>query len=436
MQKRTIDTINEAINILAYNEWSEPHPKDKGTIKSLAESLYPWTEKQAYLALSIVKRYATKLESNGLEIRSQIKNPKFEKPFRIINSQKIIELGQDQNGDPAIIMKFPYNEKIVKLIRCCKDYKGLPGGYFLFDGETKIWTVKKTDVTTYYMTMIAVRYNFAFGTEKFLDEFNDIKNEKIKFKKTSANIVDNNIVFSNASESLIDYWNKNLKHKKLLIQLDKLKNLGVPQKKLRVKAYSEIGKRIAHNNNTSLWIDKKSFNKDEIIIGLQELDCFPILMPVSGDIVESRDNILDTVNWFKTFERHGIQEQDISWGFELREPKMLKDKTDEERSGWAALNENLDQPTFEMAYDLYQHSKHFRGIEKNTKVYLVRNKIPRTMMRTDIEFKCSIVAIGGGYYATGGETIKRLLDNLPKKLYYSEAEPMSHEWHSRTIIKL
>ena len=52
-------TINEALKILAYNDYFwlstpdtqktliSPHPKDKETVTSLAESQYVWTEKQA-----------------------------------------------------------------------------------------------------------------------------------------------------------------------------------------------------------------------------------------------------------------------------------------------------------------------------------------------------------------------------------------------------
>ena len=53
-------TINEALKILAYNDYFwvnssmlgnigviKPHPKDYETVRSLAESQYPWTEKQA-----------------------------------------------------------------------------------------------------------------------------------------------------------------------------------------------------------------------------------------------------------------------------------------------------------------------------------------------------------------------------------------------------
>ena len=53
-----------------------------------------------------------------------------------------------------------------------------------------------------------------------------------------------------------------------------------------------------------------------------------------------------------------------------------------------------------------------------------------------LKFQSALIAIGGGFYATGGENIKRLLDNLPKKLYYSTSRPMSYEWVSRAINKL
>ena len=75
-------TINEALKILAYNDifWVnpsmigstaviKPHPKDLETVKSLAESQYAWTEKQARLALVILKRYLTKFQAHGMDIK-------------------------------------------------------------------------------------------------------------------------------------------------------------------------------------------------------------------------------------------------------------------------------------------------------------------------------------------------------------------------------
>ena len=69
-------TINEALKILAYNDyfWAnpsmigntaviKPHPKDQETVRSLAESQYAWTEKQARLALVILKEIPNQVPS-------------------------------------------------------------------------------------------------------------------------------------------------------------------------------------------------------------------------------------------------------------------------------------------------------------------------------------------------------------------------------------
>tara|TARA_B100000424_G_C22705870_1_gene384639 strand:- start:443 stop:619 length:177 start_codon:yes stop_codon:yes gene_type:complete len=58
------------------------------------------------------------------------------------------------------------------------------------------------------------------------------------------------------------------------------------------------------------------------------------------------------------------------------------------------------------------------------------------MVRSGVEAKAGLITIGGGYYASGGEIIQRYLDNLPKKLYYSDVEPGFYRQTGRTIRKL
>ena len=93
-------TINEALKILAYNDyfWNNddkahivPHPKDKDTVRSLAEANYAWTEKQAKLALVILKRYHTKFQKHNIDLTELLQNPKYDEPFRIMNFEKCIE---------------------------------------------------------------------------------------------------------------------------------------------------------------------------------------------------------------------------------------------------------------------------------------------------------------------------------------------------------
>ena len=57
-------------------------------------------------------------------------------------------------------------------------------------------------------------------------------------------------------------------------------------------------------------------------------------------------------------------------------------------------------------------------------------------MKSGIKPKASVISLGGGYFTTGTENLKRFLENLPKKLYYSNSMPSGWDWHGETIIKL
>ena len=59
-----------------------------------------------------------------------------------------------------------------------------------------------------------------------------------------------------------EYWN-NFKKKafKPLLQLDALKNIGIDPKGINIKAYTEVGKKIAHHHYHKLWIDSKEYEE-------------------------------------------------------------------------------------------------------------------------------------------------------------------------------
>ena len=442
-------TINEALKILAYNDyfWAnpsklgntgviKPHPKDKATVTSLAESQYVWTEKQARLALVILKRYLTKFQAHGMDIKALLDKPVYEDEFRVISFDKSIEKYIDEDGISKIELRFPYNKKVISLIRHLKDKRCLPAGYYQYDGESKKWTFLQTDVTTYYLSLVAVRYDFKFVDETLLDDYDQVKKEKVKYRQPTARLVAGEIFLDSAPNSLQEYWDSKIKNKKLLSQVDSLKNFCIETKGINVEAETTVGYKIAHNNNHMLWIDSKTFTKNEVVKGLVELDCFPIIMPVSGDI-NTEEEVKEFWEWMNTFKTNGIDIlNDCSWGFDVKEPIYKKDldKFTNERH-WLVDNQKPHE-FFENLYELHQMSKQFKYINKNTKIIFVRNRIPRAMIRSKVQPKASLVALGGGYYASGTDNLKRLLENLPKKLYYNNHQPSSYDWHDRIIVKL
>ena len=200
--------------------------------------------------------------------------------------------------------------------------------------------------------------------------------------------------------------------------------------------FAKIAKKIAHHYYHKLWIDSNEYTRDELIKGLIELDTFPIIMPVSGEINTVAD-ITDYWSWLNAFERNGIDIlKQLSFGFDIKEPRKEEDiKKDNFDRIWD-LTEKMDNDNFGKLFELHQMSKQFKFIDNTTKVIFVRNRIPRTLIKSGINPKASITAIGGGFYHAGTETLKRLLENLPKKLYYSDKEPSSWDWHDKIIIKL
>ena len=437
-------TINEALKILAYNDyfWADsqknhikPHPKDKATVTSLAESQYTWTEKQARLALVILKRYLTKFQAYGMDIKKLLDDPVYDNPFRVINFEKVIEKYTDEDGVSKIELRFPYHKKIISLIRILKDQRNLPAGYYQYDGESKKWTFLQTDVTTYYLTLIAVRYDFKFVDETLLDDYDHIKKEIINYRQPTAKLIAGEIVLGNVSDSLQEYWNKNLRDKKQLVQVDSLKNFEINTNGIHVPAETTLGYKIAHNNNHMLWIDKNTYSKNEVVKALVELDIFPLLVPVNGD-VNTEEEVKEFWEWLKVLEAHGIDIlNQCSWGFDLKEPIYKKD-IDQFNERTYLIDSHKPKEFFENLYELHQMSKQFKYINEETKILFVRNRIPRALIKSKIKIKASLITLGGGYYASGTDNLKRLLENLPKKLYYNNHQPSSWDWHDRIIVKL
>ena len=444
MQSDLPKTINEAIKILAYNDYFwhsvgktpnikiNPHPKDLETVKSLAEAQYAWTEKQAKLALMILKRYLTKFQSHGMDITELLHDPQYEQPFRVISFLKSIEKYKDSNGDSFIELKFPYQKKLIQLIRTINNKKGLPTGYGRYDGEDKKWTFKQTDLTTYYLTLIAIRYDFEFVDKTLLDDYFTVKDE-IRYHKRPTAILDNNeIVIKNAAPSLQEYWKENCQGLSLIQKIDKIKEFEILYQGKTIEGKSTLSTGIANSKHKKLWIDRNKYTRNEILSTVEELQCYPFIMPVSGDPYTQQDSD-DWNKWLKSFSKFNIEPKHMAFGLDIREPIRAGEKENPIIENWT---DEINETRYQILMEIHQLSKQFKFIDKQTKVIFVRNRIPRTLIRSNIKPKCTIVALGGGYYTAGTDSLKRYLDSLPKTLYYNDHRPMNWQYEDNTIAKL
>ena len=165
--------------------------------------------------------------------------------------------------------------------------------------------------------------------------------------------------------------------------------------------------------------------------GLTELNCFPLVIPVSGD-PHTNEEAEEWDHWLNTFNRHGIENKNMAFGFDVKEPK----RTNQDVTWKDNIVGKMADEKFETLYDVYQLSKQFKYVDKETKVIFVRNRIPKTLIKSEIKPKCVLVTLGGGYYMSGTDNLKRFLDSLPKTLYYNDHQPSSYDWNESIIMKL
>ena len=454
-------TITECIEILAYNDhfWEgfSPHHKDRKTITSLAQSDYAWTEKQAKLGLIIVKRYKSLFEKYDLNITNLCDNPIWRDKFRKIDYEKVLEKYINDDNEDEIEIKFPYNKKIIALIRCLKDSRGLPAGYLQYNGEEKVWTAKYSDVVVYFLTLLGIRYDFKITDPSMLDDFDSIREERKQHKHLKVYAGKTNLAIANASESLNEYWEKNIKNKNLLQQIDSLKQFNISLPAYYVKEVSSLSEKIAVANSKDIWVDANKWNREQLLTACDELDLFPLIVPIRE--VSSIEDLHEYMNWLYAFERAGIKEKQLAFGFDFSKtniastnilqdfnpPTEIANTWQKKDKQWLSEVDpfiKMVDPSQENPYkkdiskeqkeNIYKDLKKLhlmaesnKYIDKNTKIIFIRNRIPRTLIKSSIRPRTSLNFIRGTY-APYSEFIRKWLDNIEKKLYYNTVQHLDN----------
>jgi len=428
---RKLESMEAALKILAYNtggvfQNSGVHDKDFKTIQSLADAPYAWTEKQGSLATMFLKRYKTLIDKFGFDTDELINNPRYDQPFRVISFEKSIDTFTAEDGREILEMRFPYNEKIIALIRCLKK-KTQELVPMLYDGETKKWTMNYTDTVAYYAVLIAVRYDFKILKTKILEDYEEIKQEKKKYLPIVAEIDNDCIRLINASDSLVEYWQEHCQSLSYIQQRDQLKQFNISHVRNTSTPAATLAEKIAYALDINLYVDRKVYDKKTLLEAVIELDDLPALCPFSGD-VQSGAEITLFRDWLTAFDSVGISRDTISFGFEFDPPIDIGDPELEQFPS-ANFVYGADSSMEERAKiyadwkEMHELSISNRKITAATKIIFVRNKIPRTLLKSGIRPKVAFMLQDYPTWPLSTNTLDRLVESLPKRLYYMSQKP-------------
>jgi hypothetical protein len=133
-----------------------------------------FTEKQAQLALKLIKRYIGQLNVYyGKDISSYIATPTYRLPIRVssLSNRKISVISHAQ-WEKAVKVEFPYNEDFITLIKSNKSNSG----FAMWDKEHKAWIFALSESNIQTIKKLIEKDHFEIDEEfkKYLIQCNEV----------------------------------------------------------------------------------------------------------------------------------------------------------------------------------------------------------------------------------------------------------------------
>jgi hypothetical protein len=273
-----------------------------------------------------------------------------------------------------------------------------------------------------------VRYDFKILNTKILDDYKEIVQEKKKYLPVVAEIDNDSIRLINASESLVEYWQEHCQSLSYIQQRDQLKQFNISHVRNTSTPAATLAEKIAYAMDINLYVDRKVYDKKTLLEAVIELNDLPALCPFSGDI-QSGTEIMLFQEWLQAFDSVGISRDTISFGFEFDPPIDINDNPELEQFPTANFVYGADTSmaertkTYTLWKELHQLSISNRKITAATKIIFVRNKIPRTLLKSGIRPKVAFMLQDYPAWPLSTNTLDRLVESLPKRLYYVSQKP-------------
>jgi hypothetical protein len=127
--------------------------------------------------------------------------------------------------------------------------------------------------------------------------------------------------------------------------------------------------------------------------------------------------------WLQAFDSVGISRDTISFGFEFDTPIDIGNPELEQfpsANFVYGADTCMEERTkiYAVWKELHQLSISNRKITAATKIIFVRNKIPRTLLKSGIRPKVAFMLQDYPTWPLSTNTLDRLVESFPKRLYY------------------
>lgn len=347
--------IEDLIQKLAYSSINL-NLFDKKFVLSLYNQLNSgifFTEKQARLAVTVLKKYKIKLSIElNQDILSFLENPQYRHAFRQINLYKTIEIISYKNSKRAIKVSFPYDENLISKFK--KEKSNFHQAFW--DPDEKSWIFELHEKNLLFLSSLVKEFNF-IGDDEFMTYVEQI--DKI------TNNVENYIPMVIKDDEY--YVLKNVHSTIQGILGDTLIPSLFEARKKGIFTWSDEIETELENSNEYIIVKRflKSYNTKEFTINLEEtplqhissivnnlFPCF-VIVPGGSELEILKKN-------YEFFTSIGVENSNMSVLF------RLSNKTDKEFNDYVR-DQHLNNP-----------------IDDNSKVIYISNNIPKTFFESRI----------------------------------------------------
>lgn len=382
-------TIEHLISVLGLSCYSLLTQYDDSVVQSFINQTIGgngFTEKQANLAIRILKKYKLGLKSAlGIDIEPFLVNPTYKLPIRTLITSTNISISDHPRDGKSIKAVFPYNEEILNQIRQRKnEYNNN-----FWDSDSKCWyfSLKESEI-------LFVSELFSGPNVTFCQEFTDLLVQVNEVTKNFENYIPILIKTEN-NEILVKNSPKNLPPIQATRDLEAL--FEARRKGISVwDAYFEEY-LMSNSVNAATKAFLKTDPSEQVLIDSQKYEISSIAdivrnMLPSMFIVPGGSELEKLEMAHKFLNDIGIVDEEISVMF------RLPSETDKKFNDFVK-NNNLNS-----------------SLGPHTKVTVVSGKIPKPVFKQNIKFH-SIINLGHGnvHY-----TMKDFVSKHENMVYYSE----------------
>lgn len=348
-----------------------------------------YTEKQSHLALKILRRYSTQLNTHlHQDITQYLDNPLFKIPLR--NSTplpKKISIEDHPQWAKAIKVEFPFNESLVERIRALRSKDSL----IAWDKDKKAWFLSLTETNIKLAMSLADQENFEID-----ENFKVYKNQIAKIMEKMETFFPMLVLEENTPKLVnISKYTPELETTDILEAVFAARKYGIDTWDDSINAFIQsdsvdpiVKKFITTDTSETFHIDSTSTSMNLLRDIVQYLE--PVLFIVPGGSELSKTKMA-----YEFLKEQNVTDEEISVMF-----RLPSDNGGEFNS--FVKSNNLNNP-----------------ISEKTRFVFVSQKMPKPVITSKTYFNCVIsMGLHNMHY-----TIRDFTKNCPNLIYYCEQRP-------------